>query len=131
MSKPFNGFDPAKPPDSADFARDSAACGKLEGPAPGAGREIAQAEEGYRMTIQFEIPHDIGQELGSNGADLNGEAREASFVELYRQNRITHHQLAEALRLSRMRPRASSSGTRSRRASRWRKCGPRPPPCGI
>jgi predicted HTH domain antitoxin len=54
------------------------------------------------MTIQFEIPHDIEQELGSNGADLNGEAREAFLVELYRQDRITHHQLAEALRLSRL-----------------------------
>lgn len=42
------------------------------------------------------------QELGSNGADLNGEVREAFLVELYRQDRITHHQLAEALRLSRL-----------------------------
>ena len=54
------------------------------------------------MTIQFEIPRDIEQELGGNGADLNGEAREAFLVELYRQDRITHHQLAEALRLSRI-----------------------------
>jgi hypothetical protein len=54
------------------------------------------------MTIQFEIPRDIEQELGGNGADLNGEAREAFLVELYRQDRITHHQLAEALGLSRL-----------------------------
>jgi predicted HTH domain antitoxin len=54
------------------------------------------------MTIHFEIPHDIEQELGGNGADLNGEAREAFLIELYRQDRITHHQLAEALGLSRL-----------------------------
>ncbi len=54
------------------------------------------------MTIQFEIPHDIEQELGGTGSDLNGEAREAFLVELYRQDRITHHQLAQALGLSRI-----------------------------
>ena len=53
------------------------------------------------MPIIFEIPREIEQELGRNGADLNGEAREAFLVELYRQERITHHQLAEALGLSR------------------------------
>jgi predicted HTH domain antitoxin len=54
------------------------------------------------MNINFEIPGEIEQELGGNGADLNGEAREAFLVELYRQDRITHHQLAEALGLSRL-----------------------------
>jgi predicted HTH domain antitoxin len=53
------------------------------------------------MTISFEIPSEIEQELGGNGADLNGEAREAFLVELYRQGRITHYQLAEALGLNR------------------------------
>ena len=54
------------------------------------------------MNISFEIPCEIEQELGSNGVDLNGEAREALLVELYRQDRITHHQLAEAVGLSRL-----------------------------
>jgi Uncharacterised protein family (UPF0175) len=31
-----------------------------------------------------------------------GEAREAYLVELYRQDRITHHQLTQALGLSRL-----------------------------
>ena len=53
------------------------------------------------MPITFEIPREIEQELSRSGADLNGEAREAFLVELYRQERITHHQLAEALGLSR------------------------------
>jgi predicted HTH domain antitoxin len=54
------------------------------------------------MNISFEIPGEIEQELSNNRADLNGEAREAFLVELYRQDRITHHQLAEALGLSRL-----------------------------
>jgi predicted HTH domain antitoxin len=53
------------------------------------------------MTITFEIPGEIVQELGSKGADLSGQAREAFLVDLYRQERITHHQLSEALGLSR------------------------------
>ncbi len=53
------------------------------------------------MTISFEIPQDIAQELRTNGLDLNQEAKEAYLVELYRQEQITHHQLAEALGLSR------------------------------
>jgi len=54
------------------------------------------------MYISFEIPQSIEQELRTNGADINGEAREAYLVELYRQDRITHHQLTEALGLSRL-----------------------------
>jgi predicted HTH domain antitoxin len=53
------------------------------------------------MSISFEIPSHIAQQLRSNGTDLNGEAREAYLVDLYRQDRITHHQLAEALGLNR------------------------------
>ena len=54
------------------------------------------------MTIQFEIPHDIEREIGGHCTDANGEAREAFLVELYRQDRISHHQLAEALGLGRL-----------------------------
>ena len=53
------------------------------------------------MNISFEIPQGIEQELRTNGLDMNREAKEAYLVELYRQERITHHQLAEALGLSR------------------------------
>src|SRR5262249_39767281 len=59
-------------------------------------------EERQHMTIHFEIPQEIERELSGNGAELNGEAREAFLIELYRQDRITHHQLAEALGLSRL-----------------------------
>ncbi len=53
------------------------------------------------MNISFEIPQDIEQELRTNGLDLNQEAKEACLVELYRQERISHRQLAEALGLNR------------------------------
>jgi predicted HTH domain antitoxin len=54
------------------------------------------------MTISFEIPQEIEQQIRTNGANLNGEAREAYLVELYRQDRISHHQLSQALGLSRL-----------------------------
>ena len=52
------------------------------------------------MSISFEIPQDI-EEQRTDGADLNREAKEVYLVDLYRQDRITHHQLAEALGLCR------------------------------
>jgi predicted HTH domain antitoxin len=54
------------------------------------------------MTISFEIPQEIEKELSLKGADLSTEAREAFLVELYRQDRITHYQLAAGLGLSRL-----------------------------
>jgi predicted HTH domain antitoxin len=53
------------------------------------------------MTISFEIPQDIEEQIRTNGTDLDGEARETYLVELYRQDRISHHQLTEALDLTR------------------------------
>jgi hypothetical protein len=54
------------------------------------------------MRINFEIPKDLKQQLRTEGADLNGRAREAFLVDLYRDDQITHHQLAEASGLSRL-----------------------------
>lgn len=54
------------------------------------------------MNISFEIPKEIEQEVSGSVADLNAEAREAYLVNLYREDRITHHQLAQALGLSRL-----------------------------
>jgi predicted HTH domain antitoxin len=51
------------------------------------------------MTISFEIPQNIEQRVHIEGADLNREAKEAYLVELYRQDRITHDDLSEALGL--------------------------------
>jgi hypothetical protein len=52
------------------------------------------------MNITFEIPQDIEDQLRSDEADLNGKAREAFLLELYREERISHAQLREALGLS-------------------------------
>ena len=51
------------------------------------------------MTISFDSPHDIEQLVSTNGADLNDMAREAFLVELYREKKITQHQLGQALGL--------------------------------
>src|SRR5208283_27674 len=56
---------------------------------------------GQTMTISFEIPPEIAHEPRADGADLGREAKEAFLVELYRRDRIAHHQLAEALGLDR------------------------------
>jgi predicted HTH domain antitoxin len=54
------------------------------------------------MTISFEISGEIERELSTSESDLSGEAREVFLVELYRQDRISHHQLTEALGVSRL-----------------------------
>jgi Uncharacterised protein family (UPF0175) len=53
------------------------------------------------MTISFELPQEIEQQIRTDVADLNQAARESYLVDLYRQDLITHHQLAQALGLSR------------------------------
>ncbi len=53
------------------------------------------------MTITFEIPRDIEQQLCPSGSDLSGKAREAFLVELFREREISHRQLAQALGLER------------------------------
>ncbi len=50
------------------------------------------------MTISFEIPRNIEQRLLTEGADPNREAKEVYLIDLYRQDRITHDDLSEALR---------------------------------
>ena len=52
------------------------------------------------MTISFELPQDIEQQVCTVGADLNHLAREAFLVELYREKKITQHQLGHALGLN-------------------------------
>jgi Uncharacterised protein family (UPF0175) len=54
------------------------------------------------VNISFELPKDIEEQIRIEGADLSSEAREVYLVELYRQDRITHHQLGVALGLSRL-----------------------------
>lgn len=51
------------------------------------------------MTIHFEIPAEIEDQVRSGKIDLNDKAREALLVELYREDQITHGQLGRALGL--------------------------------
>ena len=51
------------------------------------------------MTIHFELPKHIEEQLRSSGIDPTQAAKEPFFVDLYRKEQITHHQLAEALGL--------------------------------
>jgi predicted HTH domain antitoxin len=53
------------------------------------------------MNISYEIPQDIERELRTNGPDINREAKESYLIDLYRQGRISHRQLADALGLNR------------------------------
>ncbi len=52
------------------------------------------------MIISFELPLEIERQVRTNGADPDREARELYLIELYRQDRISHAQLRDALGLS-------------------------------
>ncbi len=53
------------------------------------------------MAITFELPAMIEQQLRGEWPDFDAVAKESALVELYRQARLTHHQLATALGLDR------------------------------
>jgi len=53
------------------------------------------------MAITFELPTSIEQQLRGERFDFDAVAKEAALVELYRQAKLTHHQLATALGLDR------------------------------
>src|SRR3954469_19893020 len=65
-------------------------------------RRRTEGEGELAMAISFEIPRDIEQEHSESEVDLDADAREAYLVNLYREDRISHHQLAGALGLSRL-----------------------------
>jgi hypothetical protein len=53
------------------------------------------------MSISFELPAALEQQLRLEFVDLNQAAKEAALVELYRHEKLSHHQLAVALGLDR------------------------------
>ena len=53
------------------------------------------------MSITFELPDMIERQLHGEWDDFDAVAKEAALVELYRQAKLTHHQLATALGLDR------------------------------
>jgi predicted HTH domain antitoxin len=53
------------------------------------------------MNISFDLPNEIEAALRAAAPDPSLAAKESLLVELYRQQHITQHQLAEALGLNR------------------------------
>ena len=53
------------------------------------------------MTVSFQLPSTIEEQLRKELVDLDQVAKEAALVELYRQEKLTHHELTTALGLDR------------------------------
>jgi hypothetical protein len=53
------------------------------------------------MTVSFQLPEELERHLRRELGDLDRAAKEAALIELYRQKKVTHHELATALGLSR------------------------------
>lgn len=53
------------------------------------------------MIINIDIPAEIEQKLRAESPNLDAEAKEAMLVELYRHDKLTHHELSQALGLDR------------------------------
>jgi hypothetical protein len=54
------------------------------------------------MTVSFDLPSDIENTLRGHGLDPAQALKEAALVELYRRSEIAHHQLADAMGLTRL-----------------------------
>jgi hypothetical protein len=53
------------------------------------------------MAITIQLPKDVERDLRGQVADFDRAAKEAMLIELYRQDKLSHHQLAQALGLDR------------------------------
>ncbi|MEX0642190.1 MAG: UPF0175 family protein [Pirellulales bacterium] len=53
------------------------------------------------MAVTVELPADLEQRLRVETPDLESHAKEAMLVELYRQDKLTHYELSQALGLDR------------------------------
>ena len=54
------------------------------------------------MAISFELPTEVERHLREELSDLDHVAKESALVELYRQGKLSHHDLATALGLGRL-----------------------------
>ncbi len=54
------------------------------------------------MAITFDLPSDIERHLRQSVSDLDQTAKEAALVELYRQGKLTQHDLGQALDVTRL-----------------------------
>jgi hypothetical protein len=53
------------------------------------------------MAVTFQLPADVEQRLRAETPDLDAEAKEAMLIELYRQDKLSHFELSQALGLDR------------------------------
>jgi len=53
------------------------------------------------MSLIFDLPPGVEEQLRAQTSDLPGEAKEAMLVEFYRQEKLTRYQLSQALGLGR------------------------------
>ena len=53
------------------------------------------------MAVTVHLPADVEQKLRAESPNLDSDAKEAMLVELFRQNKLTHHELSRALGLDR------------------------------
>jgi predicted HTH domain antitoxin len=53
------------------------------------------------MTVTIQLPPEVEQRLRAETPDLDAEAKQAVLVELYRQEKLTHFELSQALGLDR------------------------------
>ncbi|MEX2318135.1 MAG: UPF0175 family protein [Pirellulales bacterium] len=53
------------------------------------------------MAVTIQLPAEVEQSLRAQSPDLDAEGKEAMLVELYRQERLTHYELSQALGLDR------------------------------
>ena len=53
------------------------------------------------MAVTVELPPDVEQRLRAASPNLDAEAKEAMLIGLYRQDKISHRELSQALGLTR------------------------------
>jgi predicted HTH domain antitoxin len=53
------------------------------------------------MTISFHLPESVEHQLREEFVDVGAALKEAAFIELYRQGKFSHGQLAQGLGISR------------------------------
>ena len=53
------------------------------------------------MTVTIQLPPDVEQRLRAETPDLDAQATEAVAVALFRQGKLSHYELSQALKLDR------------------------------
>lgn len=53
------------------------------------------------MALTIQLPADVEHRLRAEVADLESEAKEAFALDLFRRNRLSHHELSKVLGLDR------------------------------